>query len=44
MAKQLAARRFDGDTYDEGRDGDRLGAQLSAVKQVMLDLFGEQSA
>ena len=31
---------FDGVTYKRDRDGDRLGAQLHAVKQYMLSLKG----
>lgn len=30
-------RTFDGDTYEPGRDGDRLTAQLKRVKTLMLD-------
>lgn len=29
--------RFDGETYDEDRDGERLGAQLLAVRDAFLD-------
>lgn len=28
---------FDGSTYDSERDGDRLGAQMAAVKALMSD-------
>ncbi len=31
------ARDFDGETYDVGRDGKRLGRQLQAVFDVMKD-------
>lgn len=29
---------FDGATYDQERDGDRLGAQMKAVRDLMLSL------
>ena len=35
MTEQLSFD-FDGATYDRDRDGDRLGAQMKAVKDLML--------
>ena len=35
MSEQISLD-FDGATYDRERDGDRLGAQMKAVKDLML--------
>lgn len=34
---------FDGATYDRERDGDRLGAQMKAVRDLMLSDGGRRS-
>jgi len=37
MSTQAELWRFDGETYIAERDGERLGAQLVAVRYAMLD-------
>ena len=37
MNVEQASFEFDGATYDRERDGERLGRQLAAVRQLMQD-------